>query len=81
MNDFVKYCLGDTKFICGDEPTVADFAIGGHYVNVVENENNPHKALWQEGMAQAPDRLKQYIADFKEEMAEYLANRPSGYSM
>ena len=46
MNDFGSKILGASKFICGDEVTVADFACAGFYVNVVENGNNPYKDMW-----------------------------------
>lgn len=76
MNDLAK-CMGDDKFICGDSLTVADFVCGGFYVNLVLNEENRYKELWAEGFnSAAPDRLKQYIKDFKDEMADYLESRP-----
>ena len=43
MDDFANHCLGDTKFLCGDEVSIADFACTGFYVNQVENPNNPLK--------------------------------------
>ena len=46
MNDFVTKCLGDSKFICGDEVSVADIVIAGFYFNMGRNPNNPRKDKW-----------------------------------
>ena len=46
MEDFSTKCLGDTKFLCGDEVSIADFACAGFYTNAVENPNNPWKDMW-----------------------------------
>ena len=75
MNDLATKCLGNGKFICGDELTVADFIVGGIYTNLVKNPRNKCAALWEESYAQAPERLVQYVNDFEEAMAEYLAAR------
>ena len=40
MNDFVNKCLGDTKFIWGDEVTTADIAIGSFIVLVLKTIPN-----------------------------------------
>ena len=53
-----------------------DFVIAGFFVNVAENPKNKGVAAWEKAMPEIPDRVKQYIADFKIEMADYLANRP-----
>jgi len=51
MNDLGSKCLGKAKFICGDSVTVADFVVGGHFVNMVKNPENSSKELWAEGYA------------------------------
>ena len=70
-------CLGDSKFLCGDEVTIHDFCVAGLFVNLILNPNNttagpPMKAVYDE---HAPERLKTYIADFRTAMAEYLTAR------
>ena len=32
--DFATKCLGATKFLCGDEVTMADFCCAGFYTNM-----------------------------------------------
>ena len=53
-----------------------DFVIAGFFVNVAENPKNKGAAAWAKAMPEIPERVKQYLADFNTEMADYLANRP-----
>ena len=69
-----KLCNG--KFICGDQFTWYDIMICGFFVNTVENPHNKGKASWDKVYPEIPDRVKQYIADFKTEMADHLSKRP-----
>ena len=41
-NSIEKYCAGQGKFMFGDQLTIADFWVGGLYVN---NFINPHCAF------------------------------------
>ena len=40
MKDVSSNILGSTKFICGDEITIADYAVAGFWINTVLNPNN-----------------------------------------
>ena len=65
------------KWLLGDKFTFYDAGIAGFFVNMVLNEKNPQhekwKALWD---AHAGENLKKYVATFREEFKDYLANRP-----
>jgi len=56
-NDLASKCLGNGKFICGDSITVADCVVCGFFTNIVKNPRNKSAELWQEGYAQAPERV------------------------
>ena len=82
LNAFPVWCktletkLTKGKFICGDQFTWYDIMLAGFFVNIVENPNNKGKEFWDKAIEGIPDRVKQYISDFKAEMADYLAARP-----
>ena len=68
--------LQNSKFLCGDKLSCYDFVVGGMWTNFVENPNNPGSAMMTEAIgAASSDRVKQYVADFKEELKDYLATR------
>ena len=73
--------LSGKKFILGDSLKHIDFVILGWIVNVVLNGNNPMHAQWTASWEAAPANLKETVANFQEEMKEYLANRPNNCSM
>ena len=79
---FKDYCkqlegkLTKGKWIAGDDFTWYDIMLCSFFVNVVENPNNKGKASWDKVYGDVPDRVKQYIADFKAEFADHLASRP-----
>ena len=64
------------KFLIGDKLHSIDFAIAGFFCNVVQNPNNPMAAQWTAGYEKAPEKLKQYVADFRVEMGDYMEKRP-----
>ena len=77
MNDFATKCLGDSKYLCGETLTMFDFRAAGMFLNFILNT----KSSFGEGPTtvfneKAPERLKKYIGDFKEEMKDYLDARP-----
>ena len=79
---FKDYCkqleskLTKGKWICGEQFTWYDIMLNSFFVNVVENPNNKGKAAWDKVAGDIPDRVKQYISDFKAEFADHLASRP-----
>ena len=75
LNSLSSKCLGDSKFLCGDEVTIHDFVVAGFFVNVPLNPNNVKVGpkMMASYEANAPDRLKQYITDFRTAMQAYLA--------
>jgi len=66
LNSLTTKCLGDSKFLCGDEITIHDFAVAGAFCNVTLNPNNVKVGPTMKKCfdANAPARLKKYIADF-----------------
>ena len=65
----------DHKFICGDKLTTPDFTVGGLFLNLFINPNAKDTAFWATEMEAAPERVKQYVADLKEELKVYLTER------
>jgi len=65
----------------GDSLTTCDFSIAGFFVNVVLNEKNTMAEGWKAAWETAPEALKTYIANFQEEMKEYIDSRPQGCTM
>ena len=57
-------CLGDTKFLCGDELTHADFHIGGFFTNMVFNEKSRVTGIKACYDTHAPEKLKTYVTNF-----------------
>lgn len=66
----------ENKFLAGNQLTVYDFAIGGLFTNLICNPNARNaeqlSAAWENS---APDRVKNYYADFCAEMKPYLDKR------
>jgi hypothetical protein len=64
------------KFINGNTLTTHDFTVGGAFTDFVMlascKEPEWRDKLW----ALTPARVKKYGEDLKEELAEYLENRP-----
>ena len=79
-NFFTKFetCLGDSKFLCGDELTVYDFSVGGVFTNLILNPNAKDAEGWKKAFEAAPERVKKYALDFQAAMKEYLDKR--GYT-
>jgi glutathione S-transferase len=75
MADLEK-SLTKGKFICGDNLTVFDIHVGGFFTDLVLNPHNKGAAHWATAWEKAPDRVKQYVADFKADFGDYFANRP-----
>ena len=82
LKSFSDCCLGDTKFLCSDKVTIYDFAVAGMFINFILNKNcklgTGLAAKYEEC---ASEKLKNYIAAFREDMKEYLAiNEAAGYN-
>ena len=75
FNHLNKFLSDDKKYICGDKLTIYDCQIAGLFTNLVCNPNSKDPELWSSAWEKAPERLKKYVSDFKEEMAEYLEKR------
>ena len=76
MESLSSKCLGETKFICGENLTIYDFYVGGLFVNNVHNpQGRLHAGLLKVYNEKAPERLKKYISDFQQEMKPYLDKR------
>ena len=72
----LEKALPSTKLLCGDTSTIYDFQLGGAFVNVICNPNSKDAALWGPAMEKAGPKVQAYVAAFKEDMKEYLAQRP-----
>merc|ERR1712150_224508 len=72
-------CLGDSKFICGDNLTIADFVVGGWFTNVVFNPNRKTPKFNEAYEKHAPERLKTYNNDFATAMEDYLTARAQNH--
>ena len=64
------------KYICGDDLSIYDFVVGGWMLDVCTNPNNQGKEAWDVVFPQIPERVKQDLADYKAENADYYAKRP-----
>ena len=73
--------LSGTKFYMGDEIKYADFILGGFFVNNVHNPSSKFADRWQKVWESAPENVKTYVANFQEEMKDYLASRPKNCSI
>ena len=76
-----KVLPAHTKFLTGDSVSVYDFVVAGFFTNWVLNAKNANYALWQECYATAGPRVQKYVADFQEEMKDYLASRDQEITM
>jgi len=76
-----KVLPADTKFLTGDSVSVYDFVVAGFFTNWVLNAKNANYALWQECFATAGPRLQKYVADFQDDMKDYLAGRDPEVTM
>ena len=70
-----KNLKDDQKFLCGNKLTTHDFTIAGIFVNLVTNPNAKDADWFKAQYEGTPDRVKKYVADFREEMKDYLAER------
>ena len=65
------------KFICGDKVTIYDMHVAGYIHNVMLNPKAEFASGWAECMAKhCPERVAQYLQNFREEFKDYLASRP-----
>ena len=82
MEDLDQKILGNSKFICGDNVTIYDFCIAGFFTDRVLNPNNERTNgdAWKAGWNNAPQRVKEYVKAFQEEMADYLKERAEKHS-
>ena len=67
--------LEGTKYICGDQLCQYDFSVAGYIVNTVYNENTKLKGVKECYEANAPEKIKTYVAAYKAEMQTYLDER------
>ena len=79
MTKFLKemeYLLSqkpEFKFICGDKVTIYDMVVAGYMHNVMMNPKAKCAHLWSATMTeQCPDRVKNYLQNFRDEFKEYL---------
>ena len=78
LDKIEPYCAGEGKFMFGDKLTIADFWMGGVYVN---NFANPNQPWGQEGqytaLLEKYPGFKQFGENFAAEpgIAEYVASR------
>lgn len=73
--DFLEPYLDNGKFLCGDKLTIADFLIGGLYVNTIINDKALFgKEKWTELMKEYPN-FKNYGERFREANEQYLDAR------
>ena len=68
-------CLGDTKFISGDELSIADFCVGGFFTNLVFMDKTRVVGIKACYDTHAPEKLKTYVTAFQTEMKDYLDKR------
>ena len=75
-------CLGAGKFILGDKTTIYDCQVAGLWTNLICNPTSKDPELWAKTFEEhTPDRVKQYVADFKAANEAYLAGRVQGSTM
>jgi len=74
----VKCLSDDKKFLCGDSTTIYDFQVAGFLFNLILNPTSNDPEVWAKVWETAPDRLKKYADDFKEDMKDYLDSRVKG---
>ena len=66
----------DKKFLCGDHVTIYDIQVCGFFTNLVLNPNSKDPQDWAKVWENTSPRLKKWVADFQEDMKEYLDKRP-----
>ncbi len=71
----LETCLGDSKFLCGDEVTIYDIQVAGFFTNLVLNPKSKDPALWAKVWENTPVKIKTYVDNFKAEFKEYLEKR------
>ena len=65
------------KFICGDKLTWYDFMIFPLWTDVIENPHQKKIDIIKEAMEELmTDKVRQYVADCKAELVDYLKSRP-----
>ena len=79
LTTFTEKCLGESKFLCGEEVTIYDFVCAGGILNSFANPNGRLGAEGKAAWEKAPERYKKYIADFSEVMKEYLDKRAADH--
>ena len=73
--DFLEPYLAEGQFLCGEKLTIADFVIGGLYVNTIINDKAPFgKEKWNDLLMQYPN-FKNYGERFREANKAYLDKR------
>ena len=76
--NFLKHVegrLANSKFLVGDDLTIADFWIGGFYTNYAANPIVYAPERWSALMDKHPN-FKAYGERFKEANAKWLSSRP-----
>ena len=79
FNLITDLCLGDTKFICGDELTQYDFEVAGFFTTWFFHEKPRLEGINEVYHDNAPEKLKTYVSNFREEMKDYLVKREETY--
>ena len=67
--------LDCNRFIFGNRLSMYDFYIAGFFVNVVQNEQHPLAAHFKKSWDETPNKIKDYVREFKKEMKGYLDSR------
>ena len=78
MAKLEKRLSADKKYLCGDELTIFDFIVAGFFTNVICNPSAKEAQLWATHYEKAPERVKKYVNDFKDEMKDLKCNN-SGF--
>ena len=78
MMDKLASKLTDKTFLCGDKISIYDMVVAGYFTNTFVNPSAKDADVWARVWSKAPERVQKYIADFQEEMKEYLAARKAG---
>merc|ERR1712046_298373 len=73
--EFLDPYLKEGEFLCGEKLTIADFLIGGLYVNTITNKKAPFGTeKWSELLKKYPN-FKAYGEKFAEANKAYLSTR------